>query len=116
MGAGTILLIVLILVLIGVLPRWPRTKNWGYGPSGIVCVGAGHSHRPILDGTRVTARHEFHPRSTSHHQGFAPLLARFVHYRTERSRPGPYADQVNGTGRRPLGGAAVCPASGCERN
>jgi hypothetical protein len=73
MGTGTILLIVLILVLIGVLPTWPRTKSWGYGPSGIVCVGAGHYHRPILDGTPVTARlapmNEFHPRSSSHPQG-----------------------------------------------
>jgi hypothetical protein len=49
-GIGTILLIILILVLIGVLPTWPRTKNWGYGPSGMVDVGAGHSHRPIFDG------------------------------------------------------------------
>jgi hypothetical protein len=75
MGTGTILLILLIilmLVVIGVLPTWPRTKNWSYGPSGMVDVGAGHSHRPIL-GTPVTARsapmNEFHPRSSSHHQG-----------------------------------------------
>jgi hypothetical protein len=33
---GTVLLIVLILVLIGVLPTWPHARNWGYGPSGIV--------------------------------------------------------------------------------
>jgi len=31
---GTILLIVLILILIGVIPAWPHSKNWGYGPSG----------------------------------------------------------------------------------
>ncbi len=36
MSIGTILLIVLILVLIGVLPTWPHAKSWGYGPSGIV--------------------------------------------------------------------------------
>lgn len=34
MSLGTILLIVLILVLIGVLPTWPHAKSWGYGPSG----------------------------------------------------------------------------------
>ena len=34
MGLGTILLIVLILMLIGVIPAWPHSKNWGYGPSG----------------------------------------------------------------------------------
>ncbi len=31
---GTILLIVLILLLIGAIPTWPHSKNWGYGPSG----------------------------------------------------------------------------------
>ena len=31
---GTILLIVLILMLIGAIPTWPYSKNWGYGPSG----------------------------------------------------------------------------------
>jgi hypothetical protein len=30
----TILLIVLILLLIGVLPTWPHSANWGYFPSG----------------------------------------------------------------------------------
>ena len=34
MGLGTILLIVLILMLIGVIPAWPHSKSWGYGPSG----------------------------------------------------------------------------------
>ncbi len=34
MGLGTILLIVLILMLIGVFPTWPHSSNWGYGPSG----------------------------------------------------------------------------------
>jgi hypothetical protein len=32
---GTILLIILILVLIGALPTWSHSRNWGYGPSGI---------------------------------------------------------------------------------
>jgi hypothetical protein len=34
MSLGTILLIVVILMLIGALPTWPHSKNWGYGPSG----------------------------------------------------------------------------------
>ena len=33
---GTILIIVLILLLVGALPRWGHSANWGYGPSGIV--------------------------------------------------------------------------------
>ena len=31
---GTALLIVLILLLIGAIPSWPHSKNWGYAPSG----------------------------------------------------------------------------------
>ncbi len=34
MSVGTILLIILILLLIGVFPSWPHSKSWGYGPSG----------------------------------------------------------------------------------
>jgi hypothetical protein len=31
---GLILLIVLIILLLGVIPAWPHSRNWGYGPSG----------------------------------------------------------------------------------
>ena len=31
---GTILLIVLVLFVVGALPRWPHSRNWGYFPSG----------------------------------------------------------------------------------
>lgn len=34
MSLGTILLIVLVLMLIGAIPSWPHSRNWGYGPSG----------------------------------------------------------------------------------
>lgn len=34
MSVSTILIIILILFLIGALPNWPHSKNWGYGPSG----------------------------------------------------------------------------------
>ena len=34
MSIGTILLIILVLVLIGVLPAWPHSSGWGYGPTG----------------------------------------------------------------------------------
>ena len=34
MSLGTIILIVLVLMLIGVFPSWPHSSNWGYGPSG----------------------------------------------------------------------------------
>jgi hypothetical protein len=31
---GTILLVIVILMLLGVIPTWPHSRNWGYGPSG----------------------------------------------------------------------------------
>jgi hypothetical protein len=34
MSLGTILLIVLILMLVGVLPTWSHSSSWGYMPSG----------------------------------------------------------------------------------
>ena len=34
MSLGMILLIVLVLVLAGVIPSWPHSRQWGYGPSG----------------------------------------------------------------------------------
>ena len=34
MSVGMILLIVLILALVGVIPAWPHSRGWGYGPSG----------------------------------------------------------------------------------
>jgi len=33
---GTILIILLILLLIGALPRWGYSGGWGYGPSGLL--------------------------------------------------------------------------------
>ena len=36
MSVGTILLIVLILILIGVIPTWPHSRSWGYAPSGVL--------------------------------------------------------------------------------
>ena len=32
---ATILLILLILIVIGALPTWPHSRNWGYAPSNI---------------------------------------------------------------------------------
>ena len=31
---NTILLVILILLLVGVLPTWPHSREWGYYPSG----------------------------------------------------------------------------------
>ncbi|MGA2071043.1 MAG: DUF3309 family protein [Sedimentisphaerales bacterium] len=35
---GLLLLVLLILVLVGGLPRWNYSRNWGYGPSGLLSV------------------------------------------------------------------------------
>lgn len=36
MSLGTLLLIVLILMLVGVIPTWPHSRGWGYRPSGLL--------------------------------------------------------------------------------
>ena len=35
---GMILLIILVLLLVGGLPAWPHSRNWGYAPTGILGV------------------------------------------------------------------------------
>ena len=36
MSIGMILLIILVLALLGVIPTWPHSRGWGYGPSGVL--------------------------------------------------------------------------------
>ncbi|MEK7677524.1 MAG: DUF3309 family protein [Verrucomicrobiota bacterium] len=31
---GTVLVVWLVLMLLGALPAWPHSRNWGYGPTG----------------------------------------------------------------------------------
>lgn len=38
MTLGTILLIVLVLILVGVIPTWPHSRSWGYAPGGVIGV------------------------------------------------------------------------------
>lgn len=38
MSIGTILLIVLVLMLVGVVPSWNHSRSWGYGPSGVLGI------------------------------------------------------------------------------
>ncbi len=35
MTISTVLLVILVLFLVGALPSWPHSRNWGYGPSGV---------------------------------------------------------------------------------
>jgi hypothetical protein len=30
----TIIVVIAVLMLLGVLPAWPHSRSWGYGPSG----------------------------------------------------------------------------------
>lgn len=34
MSASLILLVILVVLLIGTLPAWPYSRDWGYGPTG----------------------------------------------------------------------------------
>ncbi len=34
MSISLLVLIILILLLVGAFPRWPYSRDWGYGPSG----------------------------------------------------------------------------------
>ncbi len=36
MSLGTILLVILILILLGIFPAWPHSRSWGYAPSGAI--------------------------------------------------------------------------------
>ncbi len=36
MTLGTVLLVVLVLVLLGVIPTWPHSRSWGYAPGGVI--------------------------------------------------------------------------------
>lgn len=36
MSLGTILLIILVLILLGVIPTWPHSRRWGFAPAGTV--------------------------------------------------------------------------------
>jgi hypothetical protein len=36
MTLGTLILIVLLLMLVGVIPAWPHSRGWGYAPSGVL--------------------------------------------------------------------------------
>ena len=31
---GTVLVVLLVLMLVGALPTWPHSRNWGYAPTG----------------------------------------------------------------------------------
>jgi hypothetical protein len=33
---GILLIVLLVLILAGVMPTWPYSRGWGYGPGGIV--------------------------------------------------------------------------------
>jgi hypothetical protein len=35
---GTILVIILVLLLIGALPRWGYSRGWGYRPTGLLGI------------------------------------------------------------------------------
>jgi Protein of unknown function (DUF3309) len=34
--SSTVLIVILVLLLVGALPTWGHSRNWGYAPSGLV--------------------------------------------------------------------------------
>ena len=36
---GTILIVVLVLMVVGALPTWPHSRDWGYFPGGLLGLG-----------------------------------------------------------------------------
>ena len=34
----TVLIVVFLLFVLGALPSWPHSRNWGYAPSGLLTV------------------------------------------------------------------------------
>lgn len=38
MSLGTLLLVILILMLVGVIPTWPHSQTWGYLPSTVLSI------------------------------------------------------------------------------
>ncbi len=37
--SSTVLIVILVILLVGALPSWGYSRNWGYGPSGLVGAG-----------------------------------------------------------------------------
>ena len=50
MSIGTIVLIVLILLLLGVFPTWPHSRSWGYAPSGGIGLIVANRAFPLARG------------------------------------------------------------------
>jgi hypothetical protein len=36
MSLTTIIVILLVLMLVGVIPTWPHSRNWGFAPGGVI--------------------------------------------------------------------------------
>ena len=53
MSLGMILLIVLILLLLGAIPTWGHSRNWGYGPERRPGVGVGDRPDPRASGAHL---------------------------------------------------------------
>jgi hypothetical protein len=35
---STLLIVLLVLLLLAAVPRWPHSRSWGYGPSGLLTL------------------------------------------------------------------------------
>ncbi len=82
MSLGFILLIVLVLFLIGALPRWPHSANWGYYPSGgmgivlVVVLVLLLTGRTLVRSITIDRRHGIPPSPHRHRRTYAPDLGK----------------------------------------
>ncbi len=76
---GTILIVISILMLLGAMPTWGQSRNWGYGPAGwdlstAVSYNAStfHDRNRTLQGVFAAARDV--TERTRHEQSFQPAF------------------------------------------
>ncbi len=50
---GTIVLLVVVLMLIGIIPTWPHSRGWGYGPSSGLGIVFAHPTGLGVDGQAI---------------------------------------------------------------
>jgi hypothetical protein len=62
---GTILILILVLAILGALPRWPHSRGWGYYPTGgvglillivVILLALGRIHRVEVESDKPRSR------------------------------------------------------------
>lgn len=72
MAISTLLIVILVVLLIGAVPSWPHARSWGYGPSGLLGVGASDRRGACTHGSLLIGKR----RHVGRHQGYPYYLIR----------------------------------------